>query len=176
MLGLGVASQLRKEGGHVSRLGCRTFHCTSPWRGDLQNLLMLPVRDWDGGLLCGPRSRKIMTPESTREFHESRALAEKLLAEQATDSVQSIPHDQLSRLHAEKAETIGADLPLHGAVLDATAVDGNVIIVAAGEVNFLTPEAAFLTSDLLAARAREADRQGSPAKTADIETASDRSL
>lgn len=75
-----------------------------------------------------------MTAESAGEFNDRRAIEENFLAEQATDSVQSIPHDQLSKLHADEARTTGTARP----ATEVKAVDGSVVIVAASEVTSLT--------------------------------------
>lgn len=103
-----------------------------------------------------------MTAETHQQFNDRRATEEKTLADLATDRVQSIPHEQLSKLHADAAETNGANGLVQDTALDVTAVDGAVTLAAAaGEAMALTPQAAFRTSDRLLARAHEAERQRS---------------
>lgn len=100
-----------------------------------------------------------MTEELDRTFDDRRAREEKTLAEQATNTPEVIAHRQLAELHEKKAFAInGASAA--GDPLAIAAVEGSVTVtIATGEVALLTPLAAMATSDRLAARAREADRQ-----------------
>ena len=103
-----------------------------------------------------------MIDETDRQFNDRRALEEKKMADQATQGVQAIAHDKLSKLHAREADaSICGDAP-HDAALEITGIEGTVTITAAGVVTSLTPLAAVLTSDRLLARARDAERQPLP--------------
>jgi len=101
-----------------------------------------------------------MSSETDTQFHERRATEEHTLADRATESVEAIPHGQLSKLHADEALACGSALAPLEAALDVTAIGGVVVLAApVGEITSLTPEAAAETGDLLLARSREAGRQ-----------------